>query len=269
MKSERRRITELNMLSTYLDNALTKSERQKLEARLAQEPELQKKLENLRKTKILVGSLPRLHAPRNLTLTSEMVTVRKKKQPLFSALRLVSSLAAILLVVLFGVELLSGSPAMMPEPVMEAATFAEGASPEPLIFWGVPDAGGADTDGLGSDSSFAEEPMMEMEVSPVESEGETETAPTQPEEAQPKDIAETDETTEQTRAMPGEEGNLPILGLNPKEGGQIIQRSEPASSSDDGGLPGIDAIRWVQIALAVIAVGSGLTLWILRNRRLS
>ena len=109
MNNERRRRHDLEKLSTYLDNALSLREKNRLEARLAKEPDLRERLEQLRRTKLLVGGLPRLRAPRNFTLTREMVTVRKpKKQPLFSYLRLASSLAAVLLVVLFGVEIFLG-----------------------------------------------------------------------------------------------------------------------------------------------------------------
>jgi len=123
MNNEKRRKQDIELLSTYLDNALKPRQKSRLEARLSQNEELREQLEQLRRTKMLVGSLARIRAPHNFTLTPEMVKVRKpKKQPFFTYLRLASSLAAILLVVLFGVELFLGgglTPKLQSaEPVM-------------------------------------------------------------------------------------------------------------------------------------------------------
>ena len=46
----------------------------------------------------MIGFLPRLKAPRNFTLTPEMVTVRKPRQPLFVTLRFATAVATFLLV---------------------------------------------------------------------------------------------------------------------------------------------------------------------------
>ena len=259
MNIKRRKTQELNKLSAYLDNALSPRQTRKLEARLAVDPELQEKLDKLRRTKLTLGHLTRLRAPRNFTLTPDMVSVRKpRKQPLQTTLRLASALAAVLLVVLFGAEFILREirPPQMLEaeaPVMEAARVADEATPEPLIQWGFP---GGQAGGMGGDPSAMEEPMLEMEAMPEEA-PETDPLP----EEQPEIQAE------EAEELPAAKGGDLILGINPDQAGEIIDRSEPAAAQPESEpFPWPEILQWVQIALAVIAVGGGLALLILRTR---
>lgn len=290
MKKERRKTQDLYLLSAYLDRALEASEQQKLEARLAQEPELREKLENLRRTKVMVGALPRLKAPRNFTLTPEMVAVRQPRQPLLGTLRLASALAAILLVVLFGAEWLTGLPkaslAESPAAMEESAPYNDdekaAATPEPLIVWGAPGAtgmgGGGGTGGGGDTESYAmEEPMLEMEAAPAEPEVEKAAPEEQavgeaPAETTAEEIPADEgapemleETTESARGMTDDGENL-ILGLNPDEGGEVIENSAPADAAAEESAGGVSVLRWAQIGLAVIAVGGGVAWLILRKQ---
>ena len=59
---------DLMMLSSYLDDELSVSERNELEQRLSIDEDLRAELESLRETVNLVHSLPYLKAPRNFTL---------------------------------------------------------------------------------------------------------------------------------------------------------------------------------------------------------
>ncbi len=270
MNNERRRRHDLEKLSTYLDNALSLREKNRLEARLAKEPDLRERLEQLRRTKLLVGGLPRLRAPRNFTLTPEMVTVRKpKKQPLFSYLRLASSLAAVLLVVLFGVEIFLGGGFMAMQesapPLMEAARVADEAAPEPLILWVQRGVGGGsgDTDAVGMGGANAEEYILEAPIEESE-----EVAEELVEEAPSEDVqVEESITLEQEQTQPKEaaEGKSPILGINTDASGEIIERSQVEEQSQPSTLPSY--LRWIQISLAVIAVGGAFTLLIFSIRR--
>lgn len=249
MNNKRRKTRELNNLSAYLDNALPAREMRKLEARLAVEPELREKLADLRRTKLALSRLTRLRAPRNFTLTPDMVPERRPhRQPLQGALRLASALAAILLVVMFGAEFILGEvrqPAMLADeaPAMEAARAPEAEEPEPLIQWGQPGTGGESV-GMGGESAEIEEPMGQMEVMPEE------------------------ETTEEQAEAPSAKSDELILGINADEGGEIIERSEPAAiQREPEPLPWAAFFYWAQIALVVIAVGGALALLILRLRR--
>jgi len=90
-------------LSSYLDNQLTPKERARLETHLKQDAELRQALEDLRRTRALLRSQPRLRAPRNFTLTPAMAGVRSGARRSSSVgtypiLRLASVLATIFFV---------------------------------------------------------------------------------------------------------------------------------------------------------------------------
>jgi len=277
MSNERGRTRELYQLSAYLDDALTEKERRALEARLKVEPELRQKLANLEATKNLINSLPTLRAPRNFTLSADMVKVRRKKrQPLFGALRLATSLAAILLVALFGVEMLLGErftalPRSLSEPQMEAATTFDAETPEPLILWGEPglaESGGVN--GMGGGEEFAAEaPQVESELAPEEPEINEEERPealpeiTPEEESLPESTRE-DETLSLKRQT--EKDTQPILGLNPEQGGEMIAQGDSSEAVQEPAPPWQIALRWGQVALAVVALGGGVALWMLRKK---
>lgn len=264
MKNERRTTPELNTLSAYLDNALSAQDKAEFEQRLKREPALREQYENLRRTKIILGSLPRIQAPRNFTLTPEMVKVRRKKrQPLFTALRLASSLAAILLVVLFGVELIIGgnfqdSSLTASEPMMEAASVADDVTPEPLIIWSEPGVGGGEPNGMGGDGLAVEGPMIESIPVLPETEVEEEALPQEQPEAEVERYALEGDTSD---------GKNLILGINPDKGGEIIGKSQPAGRSEEPRFSMPVSFRWLQIALAAVALVGALTLMILQKRR--
>lgn len=87
-------------LSAYIDGQITSSEQDRLEARLENEPALQVALDDLRAMKQKLGELPKLRAPRNFTLTPEMV-IQRRYMRRYNSLRLASAVAGILLVLVF------------------------------------------------------------------------------------------------------------------------------------------------------------------------
>jgi hypothetical protein len=286
MKNERRSTQELNRLSAYLDGALTASEQKQLEAALMHDQNLREKLENLRRTKIILGSLPRMRAPHNFTLSPDMVTVRRKKQqPFVNLLRLASSLAAVLLVVLVGVELVLGGKFQMPGAMMAEAPLTEEvavsdaeASPEPLIQWfqgGVGGGGKEAVTGMGG-GAIMEESASEIyiEEAPVEEMPVEE----MPEETLPEEEMEEAAEAEmmpQINAEPQEQADSSaaqvdglILGVNPDQGGEVLSRSEPGAE-DEPAQAAWPLIRWVQIILAVITIAGGLLLWNLKRKQRS
>lgn len=95
---------DLENLSAYLDSQMTPSERSRLEAQLAVNPGLQTALDDLRQTRQLIRSLPKVKAPRNFTLKPSMLPARPPR-PVFSlgalSFSAFSALAAILLLVFF------------------------------------------------------------------------------------------------------------------------------------------------------------------------
>jgi hypothetical protein len=287
MKNERTRTRELELLSAYLDGELQPDQHQALEARLNVELDLRERLEAFRKVKLMVGYLPRVRAPHNFTLTPDMVNVRsQKKQPFVASLRLATALAAILLVVLFSVEFLFTSgplarPQLGAEPLMEAAMVADEAEPEPLIVWGAPGTGGADERhfGMGGDATVMEEPVM-VESMPVELEVAVEGEPEIPpeEEISPADepelmleaaaLPEGEEAPEEPQKSSGIDKELPILGINTEEGGEIISRYADTVTEETAQPAWRVVVRLLQIGLGAIIVGGGLAWWIYRRHGL-
>ncbi len=261
MNNKRRRNNELNMLSAYLDNELDAAERNWLEKRLSREPVLRERLEKLRRTKITLGYLSRLKTPRNFTLTPELVPVRQKnRQPVVTFLRLASSFAAVLLVLLVGMELvlgngfLAGRQQTFEAPAMASDSSAAESTPEPLIMWDESQSNGqkAESGGYGGGSSESEQ--LEQPIT-AEQTGPTEEL-----------LVEEETISEEKAEGAPKAGEAPILGLQPEDGGEIVARSEPAELQIDTSTPWQDAVRWVEIALAVIVLSGGVILWFLRNK---
>jgi hypothetical protein len=121
---------DYELLTAYLDNQLGSQERARLESRLNADPEFQKELHEIGKTRLLLRSLPSLKAPRNYFVSPELsvkpVAVRLNLR-LAPAYGIVSAIATILLVlVIFGNRLLtSATPvALAPAPVASNESYA-------------------------------------------------------------------------------------------------------------------------------------------------
>ena len=85
-------------LSAYLDDQLSAPERRELENRLGNNPELNQGLEELRQTRMILRSLPKLRAPRNFTLTPSMAGQRmgaSMTSGIYPLLRLAATLATL------------------------------------------------------------------------------------------------------------------------------------------------------------------------------
>ncbi len=123
---------EWENLSAYLDGYLSQKERQRLEERLQHSPELQNGLEELRRTRRVLRSQPKMKAPRNFTLTADMVGARAKGRStprIFPVLRLASVLASILLVFVVVGDLLT-VPAVQTAQFGAANRIVEEAAPQ-------------------------------------------------------------------------------------------------------------------------------------------
>ena len=73
MKEQRKKMRDDELLSAYIDGALTPREQARLEARLAVEPALRERLDALQETVMLLRQLPQVPAPRNFILSPAMV----------------------------------------------------------------------------------------------------------------------------------------------------------------------------------------------------
>lgn len=125
---------DYDLLSLYIDDALTPPERRAIESRLASDAEFRAELDALRQTIALVKSLPEMVAPRDLRLTPKMAAdvlaelkaaqpVRKTRPTLIYRLTTIAAAAASLVLVLAGALTLL-QPGMSQRPAMTADTGA-------------------------------------------------------------------------------------------------------------------------------------------------
>ncbi len=130
------------LLSPYLDDAVTADERARVENALAQSPELRAELDSLRATVQLMQSLPRVPAPRPFTLSAADAGIAEpKKRGFFFGNRLwagLSAVAAIALVLVVGVvifnrSLISGKNTAEIALAPAAATIQEAVPPTEAV----------------------------------------------------------------------------------------------------------------------------------------
>ncbi len=157
------------ILSAYLDGQVSAKEQDKLKQKLATEPEFQRALEELQRTKMVLRSAPRRRVPHNFTLTAAMVPQRKPWFRLVPTLSFASAMAGILLVLTFAFSSVAslaspGSLAAQPPQATGAAGRTNlavpqtdqtqpGANNPPIINWGGGGFGGGG--GGGGDGSSA------------------------------------------------------------------------------------------------------------------
>jgi hypothetical protein len=103
-------------ISSYLDHQLSVEAQARLEERMRSEQALQDAFDDLYRTRALLRSQPRLRAPRNFTLTREIVG-KRSRTPAYPALGLVSALASLLFIVLLVGDLLNQQTALAPAQI--------------------------------------------------------------------------------------------------------------------------------------------------------
>ena len=240
---------EWETLSAYLDNALSPTEKQRLEARLQTSPELKQILQELRITRALLRSVPRRRAPRNFTLTPQMAGIHRQQRPawLVPVFSMSSALATLLLVITLFVEMFAAPSAAAPmhleealpadtQPQAEMNTLAALAPTETpmIITWGNPGMGGGGgmdmpygmaAEGKGGGGEPA--PMMIMEA-PV-GEAEAKQAPLEESAWTAEDSAagETDFSM-QAEEMPSAEAAAPMLPDQAADALPMTEESAPA-----------------------------------------
>ncbi len=101
------------LLSAFLDEELGARDKARLESRLQTSADMRAALDDLRRTRILLRSQPRLRAPRNFTLTAESAGIRAAPRPaprLSPIFGMVSALASFLFVAVVLSELVVNGP---------------------------------------------------------------------------------------------------------------------------------------------------------------
>lgn len=130
---------DYELLSAYLDGALALDERDSLETRLQTDDGLRQELESLRQTVKMVGSLPTMKAPRNFTLTRDMVGLRQNRWLIFPTSAAFSGITAaaatILILIGAGLFFLQNSASNTAAPSdMQSAALEQQAQTELAFF---------------------------------------------------------------------------------------------------------------------------------------
>jgi anti-sigma factor RsiW len=266
---------EWEALSAYLDEQLPAKERARLETRLNQAPELRSALEDLRRTRAVLRSQPRVRAPRNFTLTPDMVGLKARPVRRASAypfFRLASALTGFLfLLVLVGD--ITGLPARLgfggaTQPAQVAMAPAAAPFANTLV---------ANQAYPAATQPAAQAPLMQSQM-------------TVPQTPTPGPAATVVPPRAAMPVHPTPQGELPLIASGgspptssvteaplaevvtsaPSSTGAADQAypagSQPAASQASEAQPGGPSpIRAVEIVLAFLAVGSGLLAFFLRR----
>ena len=282
-------------LSAYLDGQLPEREKEEIRQRLETQPELQRALEELRRTKMVLRSAPRRRVPHNFTLTPAMLPQRKSWFPLVPVFSFASAMALILLVFSIGFSLLPGltnaTEMMAPAPAAQAPlrssaaqapapTQAPAASDQagsgglpPIIEWGAPPGIGGGSGGGSSQDTPAASGMGGGPGQNITAE-----TPAAPQVANPAALpTETPvpASLDSTQKSAPLEGSGPILGVRPtQEMGKIVvdQGADQFYAADATPVPEqapsflTRNMTAIQVGLLVLALGAGLAAFLLRRR---
>lgn len=162
MKKNRLSPRDQEMLSAYLDGQLSRGEVARLQARLKDDHQMQSALEELRMTRAVLRSLPLVRAPRNFTLTPEMVNRRiAPRRPAYPVFGFASLVASLLLVLVFVADRMSFINTAQTAALQSAA---QATRMEEMVQTMV-------VESLAAQGSTAPEAMLEMEV-PMAASGE-------------------------------------------------------------------------------------------------
>lgn len=277
-------------LSSYLDGQLNDRERKAIEDQLVSDSQLQHAYTVLKQNRALLQNLPRKRAPRNFTLTAEMVGQKKQTNNrwlLFPALSFASVISLALIILTFVLQpTVGGTPNLAALPSAEMAVqsdaTAEDGSVPPLIYWGGYQApaygyGGSPLVGKGGGSDIPVGTMMMEEQSAVPEIGmpvvEAEQAPLESQLSVPAPAEEdkaAESEVEGSQQGEASQGNL-ILGLPPVEdrGQQTASDNRDVASTSTATQDARASLQWwiIRGALLIIALLSAYAAYRLWKRR--
>lgn len=240
-------------LSAYLDGQLAEKARPRLAARLKQDPALQSALDDLTALRDALHSLPQLRAPRNFTLTPQMVGLHSPRAArLYPTFRLASVLSSLLFIIVWLGNFFAPSRMAMAPARELAAPAAQKAAEEVEIF---------------AEAPAAEEAAADMVV--VENAGETLAQPVEAEsaaEAEPVSLA----TTTPVGVPAAAEESAPMMTAMPTVTPAPTQAA-PDSLGADSEIPravvtSLSGFALLEIILASLALTTGAAALYLRGR---
>jgi anti-sigma factor RsiW len=152
---------DIELLSSYLDGQLSSADSTRLEARLRTDPALRSVLSDLRGARSLLRQLPMRKAPRNFTLTPQMVGKNPPLPRSYPVFRFAATLATIMLFFTFGLNIMGRQMASQPP----AYGMGGGGAPDTFAAESATElqAAAAPTEAPATEAPAAEEPSVAME----------------------------------------------------------------------------------------------------------
>ncbi len=260
-------------LSAYLDGELSGRELIKVRKKIQTDPLFQAALEQLKITKQILQSAPRIPAPRNFTLTPEMVGV-KPKNPSFSRFRLAAALMSFLLIGVmildFGGTLSLGamsaefSPKSIEAQLESIPEIAADAVQEPALLEAVGEVAEEQVVAeYTEDFANAGAPAVEAEaVEEVLAEGVAEKG----QEEEPQD---TDAATETNRAQGGDDLEPTVqawASQTPEPLPAVIEYYPDDEIHEPEGSDGISILRILEILFGLGVIGFSAAAWTKRRK---
>lgn len=228
----------IETLSAYLDGELDSKESARLETRLKSDPELEPALRDLRFARGILRKLPSRRAPRNFTLTRQMVGLKPPLPRSYPLVRFATVFAALLFLCSFTANTLT-----------------------PMFTFGFGAAAPAPVGGMGGG---AEEPIMEMAPAVTKETFAQDSAPAT--EAPPAEMLPAAAPTPMPEALSTEATRIVEPTPSLKEGGTQPTAESPAAGTAHQ--PEVPAeprvfINWAALFL-IVSMAGGIILWVMR-----
>lgn len=233
---------EIENLSAYLDGQLDSKESAKLESRLKTDPELESALRDLRSARSVLRQLPSRKAPRNFTLTRQMVGLKPPLPRSYPLIRFATVFASILFLLSFTATALS-----------PFAGFGGAAAPVQSFGMG----GGCE----GCEGAPAQEAAAATEAPAATEEAfAAEMAPAATEAPPAEDLAPSSAVTDSPEILPTEGARVaestPALKDPAPEPSPVVPAPETANQPGDELEPPAFSIDWTILFLGIALLGA-------------
>ena len=267
---------DLELLSSYLDGQLSTSEQELVEERLESDFIYNDAFEKLRRTRLILRSLPQRPAPRNFTLSAE---VNKKKVNIpffFQIFRFSSAVTVLGLVILLVFDYLPSNRQSVINQKLEvaqapaAADAAKSNEPPMIIIWGtsqpeVLGKGGGGGDGNAQTGAITSYAIPQSATEPSTLHSEKVIPPAQTLSPQVESTLAAPQIKESESAI---SGTGPILGIPPSnERGSVLftlSVQSPAASTEK-----LDALRISELVMGALALLTGIIAFLLHKKQVS
>ncbi len=276
---------DLELLSSYLDDQLSPSEQKLVETRLESDSTYKEAFEKLRRTCLILRSLPQRPAPRNFTLSAEVNKKKVNIPSFFQIFRLSSAVAVLGLVILlvfdflpfFGQSVINQNLEVAQAPAA-AAPAAKPNEPPMIIIWGPsqPEVLGKGGGGGGGDAQTGAItsnaiPQPATEPSALSSERVVPPAQTLSPQVESTLVAPLEDTLAAPQIKESESaisGTGPILGIPPSnERGSVLSTLsvQPPTPNTEK----VSAMRISELVLGALALLTGIIAFLLHKKQVS